>query len=110
MTRIIKGFAVDWGDRWRRTVWAQLQHIYWFRVSPDRQIEFDRSSSPAAINEQDPGRLEATEAVKEFVEQEINRPCTHGLRLSILAIALNNSPDMSRRPRTQKKSFRGSFA
>ena len=71
MTRIIKGFAVDWGDRWRRTVWAQLQHIYWFRVSPDRQIEFDRSSSPTALNEQDPGRLEATEAVKEFVEQEI---------------------------------------
>jgi len=24
MTRIIKGFAIDWGDRWRRTVWAQL--------------------------------------------------------------------------------------
>ena len=71
MTRIIKGFAVDWGDRWRRTVWAQLQHIYWFRVSSDRQIEFDRSSSPAALNEGDPGRLEATEAVKEFVEQDI---------------------------------------
>jgi hypothetical protein len=39
--------------------------------SPDRQIEFDRSSSPAALNEGDPGRLEATEAVKEFVEKEI---------------------------------------
>jgi hypothetical protein len=53
MTRIIKGFAVDWGDRWRRTVWAQLEHIYWFNVSPDRQVEFDRSSSPVALNEGD---------------------------------------------------------
>ena len=44
MTRIIKGFAVDWGDRWQRTVWAQLEHIYWFHVSSDRQVEFDRSS------------------------------------------------------------------
>ena len=49
MTRIIKGFAVDWGDRWRRTVWAQLEHIYWFNVLPDQQVEFDRSSSPAAL-------------------------------------------------------------
>src|SRR5260370_25750331 len=65
MTRIIKGFAVDWGDRWRRTVWAQLEHIYWFNVSPDRQVEFDRSSSPMALNEGDRGRLEATQAVKE---------------------------------------------
>jgi hypothetical protein len=71
MTRIIKGFAVDWGDRWRRTVWAQLDHIYWFNVSPDRQVEFDRSSSPTALNEGDRGRLEAGQAVKEFVEQEI---------------------------------------
>jgi len=70
MTRIIKGFAVDWGDRWRRTVWAQLEHIYWFNVLPDRQVEFDRSSSPAALTEGDPGRVEATQAVKEFVEQE----------------------------------------
>ncbi len=60
MTRIIKGFAVDWGDRWRRTVWAQLEHIYWFNVLPDRQVEFDRSSSPAALTEGDPGRVEAT--------------------------------------------------
>jgi hypothetical protein len=67
----IKGFAIDWGDRWRRTVWAQLEHIYWFNVFPDRQVEFDRSSSPTALNERDPGRLEATQAVKEFVEQEI---------------------------------------
>jgi hypothetical protein len=65
MTRIIKGFAVDWGDRW-----AQLEHIYWFNVLPDRQVEFDRSSSPAALTEGDPGRVEATQAVKEFVEQE----------------------------------------
>jgi hypothetical protein len=70
MTRIIKGFAVDWGDRWRRTVWPQLEHIYWFNVLPDRQVEFDRSSSPAALTEGDPGRVEATQAVKEFVEQE----------------------------------------
>jgi hypothetical protein len=70
MTRIIKGFAVDWGDRWRRTVWAQLEHIYWFNVLPDQQVEFDRSSSPAALTEGDPGRVEATQAVKEFVEQE----------------------------------------
>ena len=70
MTRIIKGFAIDWGDRWRRTVWAQLEHIYWFNVLPDRQVEFDRSSSPAALTEGDPGRVEATQAVKEFVEQE----------------------------------------
>ena len=56
MTRIIKGFAVDWGDRWRRTVWAQLDHIYWFNVSPDRQVEFDRGSSPMALNEGDRGR------------------------------------------------------
>jgi hypothetical protein len=47
------------------------EHIYWFHVSPDRQVEFDRSSSPIALNEGDPGRLEATQAVKEFVEQEI---------------------------------------
>ena len=66
MTRIIKGFAVDWG-----AVWAQRHHIYWFNVSPDRQVEFDRSSSPVARNEGDPGRLKATQAVKEFVEQEI---------------------------------------
>jgi len=46
--RIIKGFAVDWGDRWRRTVWAQLQHIYWFRVSPDRQIELRQRMSNVA--------------------------------------------------------------
>jgi len=71
MTRIVKGFAVDWDDRWRRTVWAQREHIYWFKVSPDRQVEFDRSSSPIALNEGDPGRLEAMQAVKEFVEQEI---------------------------------------
>jgi hypothetical protein len=71
MTRIIKGFVVDWGDRWRRTVWAQLDHIYWFNVFPDRQVEFDHSSSPTAINEGDPGRLAATQAVKEFVQQEI---------------------------------------
>jgi hypothetical protein len=71
MTRIIKGFAVGWGDRWRRTVWAQREHIYWFNISPDRQVEFDRSSSPAALNEGDRGRLEETQAVKEFVEQEI---------------------------------------
>ena len=71
MTRIIKGFAVDWGDRWRRTVWAQRDHIYWFNVSPDRQVEFDRSSSSMALNEGDRGCLEAMQAVKEFVEQEI---------------------------------------
>jgi hypothetical protein len=71
LDRIIKGFAVDWGDRWRRAVWAQLEHIYWFNVSPDRQVEFDHSSSPIALNEGDPARLEATQAVKEFVEQEI---------------------------------------
>ena len=59
MTRIIKGFAVDWGE-----------HIYWFNVLPDRQVEFDRSSSPAALTKGDPGRVEATQAVKEFVEQE----------------------------------------
>ena len=70
MTRIIKGFAVGWGDRWRRTVWAQRERIYWFNISPDRQLEFDRSSSPTALNEGDRGRLEATQAVKEFVEQE----------------------------------------
>jgi hypothetical protein len=63
MTRINKGFAVDWGDRWRRTVWAQLEHIYWFHVSS--------GSSPVARNEGHPGRLKATQAVKEFVEQEI---------------------------------------
>ena len=40
-------------------------------VSPDRQVEFDHSSSPIALNEADPARLEATQAVKEFVEQEI---------------------------------------
>ena len=68
MTRIIKGFAVGWGDRWRRTVWAQREHIHWFNISPDRQLEFDRSSSPTALNEGDRGRLEATQAVKEFVE------------------------------------------
>jgi len=45
--------------------------IYWFNISPDRQVEFDRSSSPAALNEGDRGRLEETQAVKEFVEQEI---------------------------------------
>jgi hypothetical protein len=45
---MIKGFAVDWGDSWRRTVWAQLEHFYWFNVSPDRQVEFDRSSSRVA--------------------------------------------------------------
>jgi hypothetical protein len=46
MTRIIKGFAVDWGDRWRRTVWAQRDHIYWFNVSPValRQRKLSRSS------------------------------------------------------------------
>jgi hypothetical protein len=71
MTRIVKGFAVHWDDRWRRTVWAQREHIYWFKVSPDRQVEFDRSSSPMAHNQADPGRLEATQAAKEFVEQEI---------------------------------------
>jgi hypothetical protein len=71
MTRIIKGFAVGWGDRWLRTVWAQREHIYWFNISPDRRVEFERGSSPMAINEGDPGRLEATQAVKEFVEQEI---------------------------------------
>jgi hypothetical protein len=72
MTRIIKGITLDWGDRWRRTVWAQLEHIYWFNVFPNRQVEFDRSSSPTtALNEADPGRLEATQTVKEFVEQEI---------------------------------------
>jgi hypothetical protein len=54
-----------------RHSWAQLEHIYWFNVFPDRQVEFDRSSSPTALNERDPGRLEATQAVKEFVEQEI---------------------------------------
>ncbi|MBV8422711.1 MAG: hypothetical protein JOZ26_22140 [Hyphomicrobiales bacterium] len=70
MTLIIKGFAVDWGDRWRRTVWAQRDHIYWFNVSPDRQVEFDRSSSSMAHNQADPGRLEAAQAVK-FVEQDI---------------------------------------
>jgi hypothetical protein len=71
MTRIIKGFAVGWGDRWRRTVWAQRDHIYWFNVSPDRQVEFDRSSSSRAHNQADPGRLEATQAVKGFVQQDI---------------------------------------
>jgi hypothetical protein len=71
MTRILKGFGVGWGDRWRRTVWAQREHIYWFNISPDRQVEFERSSSPMALNEGDPGRLEATQAVKEFVDQEI---------------------------------------
>jgi hypothetical protein len=71
MTRIIKGFAVGWGDRWRRTVWAQLDHIYWFNVFPDRQVAFDHSSSPTAVNGSDRGRLEATQAVTEFVEQEI---------------------------------------
>ena len=40
-------------------------------MSPDRQVEFDRSSSPTALNEGDRGRLEAGQAVKEFVEQEI---------------------------------------
>ncbi len=45
MTRIIKGFAVDWGDRWRRTVWAQLEHIYWFNVLPDRQVDQTRTDS-----------------------------------------------------------------
>jgi hypothetical protein len=51
-SRIIKGFAVDWGDRWRRTVWAQLEHIYWFNVLPDRQVEFDHSSSqPPSLRE-----------------------------------------------------------
>ena len=70
MTLIIKGFAVDWGDRWRRTVWAQRDHIYLFNVSPDRQVEFDRSSSSMA-HQADPGRLEAAQAVKEFVEQDI---------------------------------------
>src|SRR4029077_6447514 len=33
MTRVIKGFAVGWDDRWRRTVWAQREHIYWFKIS-----------------------------------------------------------------------------
>jgi hypothetical protein len=40
-------------------------------VSPDRQVEFDRSSSSMAHNQADPGRLEAAQVVKEFVEQDI---------------------------------------
>jgi hypothetical protein len=71
MNRVIKGFSVGWGDRWRRTVWAQREHIYWFNISPDRQVQFERSSSPMVLNEGDHGRLEATQAVKEFIEQEI---------------------------------------
>ena len=70
MTRIIKGFAIGWGDRWRRTVWAQREYIYWFNISADRRVEFERGSSPMTLNEGDPGRREATQAVKEFVEQE----------------------------------------
>ena len=54
-----------------RTVWAQREHIYWFNISPDRQVQFERSSSPMVLNEGDHGRLEATQAVKEFIEQEI---------------------------------------
>jgi hypothetical protein len=50
---------------------AQRDHIYWFNVSPDRQVDFDRSSSSMAHNQTDPGRLEAAQAVKEFVEQDI---------------------------------------
>jgi hypothetical protein len=80
MTRIIKGFAVDWGDRWRRTVWAQRDHIYWFNVSPDRQVEFDRSSSPAALTEGDPGnecsevpRHTSRKGVAEKLEQNGRR-------------------------------------
>ena len=38
MTRVIKGFAVGWDDRWRRTVWAQREHIYWFKISDESCI------------------------------------------------------------------------
>jgi hypothetical protein len=58
----IRGFAVDWW--WRRSMWARQEigrnHIYWFwfKVSHDGQVEFYRSSSPAAVNEEDAERLE----------------------------------------------------
>src|ERR1700750_547629 len=50
-TRVIKVFAVGWGARWRRTVWEQREHIYWFNIPPDRQVQFERSSSPMVLNE-----------------------------------------------------------
>ena len=41
MTRSIKGFKVDWGDRWRHSAWAEREtapkHMYWFEVSQDRK-------------------------------------------------------------------------
>jgi hypothetical protein len=50
---------------------AARTYIYWFNISFDRQVQFERSSSPMVLNEGDHGRLEATQAVKEFIEQEI---------------------------------------
>jgi hypothetical protein len=50
MTRSIKGFKVDWGDRWRHSAWAEREtapkHRYWFEVSPDRTVKLLHSSSP----------------------------------------------------------------
>src|SRR5262252_8663554 len=49
MTRSIKGFKVDWGDRWRHSAWAEREtapkHMYWFEVSPDRTVKLLHRSS-----------------------------------------------------------------
>jgi hypothetical protein len=72
MTRSIKGFKVDWGDRWRHSAWAEREtapkHMYWFEVSPDLTVKLLHSSSPV---EED--CLKATQAVEEFVEGHKNR-------------------------------------
>jgi hypothetical protein len=43
MTRSIKGFKVDWGDRWRHSAWAEREtapkHMYWFEVSATQAVE-----------------------------------------------------------------------
>jgi hypothetical protein len=50
MTRSIKGFKVDWGDRWRHSAWAEREtapkHMDWFEVSPDLTVKLLHSSSP----------------------------------------------------------------
>ena len=43
MTRSIKGFKVDWGDRWRHSAWAEREtapkHMYWFDAVAANVIE-----------------------------------------------------------------------
>jgi hypothetical protein len=72
MTRSIKGFKVDWGDRWRHSAWAEREtapkHMYWFEVFPDLTVKLLHSSSPV-----DEDCLKATQAVEEFVEGHKNR-------------------------------------